>query len=160
MIQVFLGLGSNLGDGARTLRSAFSELSSCLAEARMSRLYGSKAMYDADQPDFVNAAVSGLSGLSPLELLDAVHEVEERFRRVRDPRRPKGPRTLDVDILLYGDMVVSEPKLAIPHAGLRERRFALEPLLELEPGLVDPASGESYSAILQKLPPQGIYLLE
>jgi 2-amino-4-hydroxy-6-hydroxymethyldihydropteridine diphosphokinase len=160
MVRVFLGLGSNVGDAISTLRSAFAELSSILEGARLSRLRGSKAMYDEDQPDFVNAAVSGETGLLPYELLAAVNGIEARFGRVRDVGRPKGPRTLDIDILIYGGLVLREPTLAIPHASLNERRFALEPLLDLEPGLSDPLSGEAYSTILEALPLQGIYLLD
>jgi 2-amino-4-hydroxy-6-hydroxymethyldihydropteridine diphosphokinase len=160
MVRVFLGLGSNIGDGAATIRSAFGELSSLLGDAKFSRLRGSKAMYDTEQPDFANAVVSGTTPMSPHELLEVIHDLENRFGRVRESGRPKGPRTLDVDILLYGDLVMDEPDLKIPHAALRERRFALEPLLELAPGLLDPASGELYSVILESVPPQGIYLLE
>jgi 2-amino-4-hydroxy-6-hydroxymethyldihydropteridine diphosphokinase len=160
MVRVFLGLGSNIGDAISTVRTAFVELSSILEGARLSRLRGSRAMYDEDQPDFVNAVASGLTGLSPHDLLKTVHSIEDRFGRVRDGSRPKGPRTLDIDILLYGDLVLRDRDLVIPHAALRERRFALEPLAELDDGLIDPASGESYSSILESLPLQGIYLLE
>ena len=160
MPLVFLGLGSNIGDAAATLRSAFAELSALLGGARMSRLHASRAMYDEDQPDFVNAAASGITQLPPMELLDAVHRIEARFGRERDARRPKGPRTLDIDILLYGDLVLKDAGLTIPHASMHERRFVLEPLLELSPDLSDPESGERYSSMLKKLPPQGIYLLE
>jgi 2-amino-4-hydroxy-6-hydroxymethyldihydropteridine diphosphokinase len=160
MVRVFLGLGSNRGDAIATVRSAFEDLSEILEGARLSRLRGSRAMYDEDQPDFVNAAVSGMTSLSSHELLKAVQSIENRFGRVRDESRPKGPRTLDIDILLYGELVLRDRDLIIPHAGLRERRFALEPLVELDGGLIDPASGESYSSILESLPLQGIYLLE
>jgi 2-amino-4-hydroxy-6-hydroxymethyldihydropteridine diphosphokinase len=160
MVRIFLGLGSNIGDSVATVRSAFVELSSILDDATMSRLRASKAMYDEKQPDFVNAVVAGNTALSPRDLLAAVHGIEDRWGRVRNSERPKGPRTLDVDILLYGDLVLNERDLTIPHASLKERRFALEPLLDLEPDLTDPLSGEAYSTILKSLPPQGIYLLE
>ena len=160
MVRVFLGLGSNIGDSLLTIRSAFDELSSILDGARLSRLWGSRAMYDEEQADFVNAAVVGNIDLLPRELLTALNGIEDRRGRIRSADRPKGPRTLDIDILLYGDLILHEIDLTIPHALLKERRFALEPLLDLEPGLVDPESGEAYSAILKSLPPQGIYLLE
>ena len=159
MSLVYLGLGANVGDGAATLRAAFAELSSLLVEARLSSLWGSKAMYFEDQPDFVNAVAGGETSLPPLELLRAVNAIEARFGRDRRCERPKGPRSLDIDILLYGDLLLREPELVIPHAGLRERRFALQPLLELDPKLRDPASGESYAKVLAALPAQGIYLL-
>jgi 2-amino-4-hydroxy-6-hydroxymethyldihydropteridine diphosphokinase len=160
MVRVYLGLGSNLGEGSGTIRSAFAALSAILCEARLSRLWGSKPMYDEAQPDFVNAAASGTTALSPRKLLAAVHGIEASFGRVRIADRPKGPRTLDIDILLYGGLVLREDDLTIPHAALRERLFALEPLLDLEPELLDPISGLSYASIAASLPPQGIYLLE
>jgi 2-amino-4-hydroxy-6-hydroxymethyldihydropteridine diphosphokinase len=157
--RVYLGLGSNVGDSAATLRRAFAELERFLAGARLSRLWRTKAMYVEDQADFINAAACGETELSPRELLAAVNGVEARFGRNRDRERFKGPRSLDIDILLYGELVLREAELVIPHAALRERRFALEPLLDLDPGLRDPESGESYAALLDSLPPQGIYLL-
>lgn len=160
MVRVFLGLGSNIGDSISTIGSTFDELSSILVGVRLSRLWGSRAMYDEEQADFVNAAAAGDTDLAPRELLAALNGIENRMGRVRSADRPKGPRTLDIDILLYGNLVLHELDLTIPHAALKERRFALEPLLDLEPSLVDPVSGEAYSAILKSLPPQGIYLLE
>jgi 2-amino-4-hydroxy-6-hydroxymethyldihydropteridine diphosphokinase len=160
MARVFLGLGSNVGDGAATITSAFRELSSLLEGARLSRLLRSRAMYVEDQPDFINAAAAGETSLAPRELLAAVNLIEAQFGRDRSRERPKGPRTLDIDILLYGDLVLRESDLILPHARLKERRFALEPLLDLDPGLIDPESGEAYSRILGSLPPQGIYLME
>jgi 2-amino-4-hydroxy-6-hydroxymethyldihydropteridine diphosphokinase len=117
-------------------------------------------MYVVDQPDFVNAAATGETELSPRELLTAVNGIEARFGRDRCRERPKGPRTLDIDILLYGDLILDESDLVLPHARLKERRFALEPLLDLDSTLLDPMSGEAYSRILESLPAQGIYLLE
>jgi 2-amino-4-hydroxy-6-hydroxymethyldihydropteridine diphosphokinase len=160
MVRVYLGLGSNVGDGAAILRSAYAELSKLLANPRLSRLYRTKAMYVEDQPDFVNAAASGESSLSPRELLDAVNRIEAAFGRERERERFKGPRSLDIDILLYGSLIVSEPGLAIPHAGLRDRLFALLPLLDLDGSLRDPIGGEAYSELAAALPPQGIYLIE
>jgi 2-amino-4-hydroxy-6-hydroxymethyldihydropteridine diphosphokinase len=160
MARVFLGLGSNVGDSAATIRAAFAELSRILRTARLSRLWRSRALYVEDQPDFVNAATVGETELPPRELLVAVNEIESMFGRDRSRERVKGPRPLDIDILLYGDLIIREKDLIVPHSGLRERRFALEPLLDLDAGLLDPESGEAYSKVLESLPPQGIYLLE
>jgi 2-amino-4-hydroxy-6-hydroxymethyldihydropteridine diphosphokinase len=160
MEDVYLGLGSNLGDSKATLVAAFERLSQFLAGACLSSFWRSRARYYADQPDFVNAAVSGKTELSPRELLAAVNAVEAEFGRDRRSEIRKGPRPLDIDILLYGRRLVAESDLIIPHAGLMERKFALLPLLELAPGLMDPASGAAYASILSSLPPQGIYLLE
>jgi 2-amino-4-hydroxy-6-hydroxymethyldihydropteridine diphosphokinase len=160
MEKVFLGLGGNRGDSAKILMEAFAELSSFLESARISSLYRSAARYYEDQADFVNAVVGGCTELSPRELLREVNRVEAAFGRDRGREVFKGPRSLDIDILVYGDRLVAEPDLVIPHAGLRERKFALLPLVELDPSLVDPASGETFLSILASLPPQGIYLLK
>jgi 2-amino-4-hydroxy-6-hydroxymethyldihydropteridine diphosphokinase len=159
MPQAYLGLGSNLGDSAATLRAAFSELSIFFEGPRLSRLWRTKALYFEAQPDFVNAAMSGETRLSPRELLAAVNEVEARFGRDRSRELPKGPRSLDVDILLYGSLLLDEHDLVIPHPGLRERLFALLPILDLDPGLRDPRGGEPFSRIASALSAQGIYLL-
>jgi 2-amino-4-hydroxy-6-hydroxymethyldihydropteridine diphosphokinase len=160
MARVFLGLGSNIGNSALTIHAAFSELAKFLLEARLSRLLCSRAMYVEDQPDFINAAMVGETDLSPHLLLAAINGVEARLGRDRNHELSKGPRTLDIDILLYGDLILRDSDLILPHARLKERRFALQPLVELDSRLVDPESGERYSRILESLPPQGIYLLE
>ncbi len=159
MAQVYLGLGSNVGDGEAIIRSAFAELAGFLDRARLSKLWRSRALYVTDQPDFVNAAAMGDTGLPPRALLAAVNAVEAAFGRDRARERPKGPRSLDIDILLYGSLVLDEPELVIPHAGLKERLFALLPLLDLDRSLLDPSSGEPYSNFAAALPPQGIYLI-
>jgi 2-amino-4-hydroxy-6-hydroxymethyldihydropteridine diphosphokinase len=160
MARVFLGLGSNIGDGAGNIRGAFIEIARILEGARLSRLWRSRAMYFRDQPDFVNAAAVGETALSPAALLAAVQALEADFGRDRSREVPKGPRRLDIDILLYDDLVLREADLTIPHPGLKERRFALMPLMDLDGALRDPLSGEAFAKILEALPPQGIYLLE
>jgi 2-amino-4-hydroxy-6-hydroxymethyldihydropteridine diphosphokinase len=116
-------------------------------------------MYIEDQPDFVNAAAAGDTELPPRELLAQIQAIEAAFGRDRGRERPKGERSLDIDILLYGSSVIDEPDLKVPHAALKERLFALLPLLDLDPVLRDPLGGEEYSDIARKLPDQGIYLL-
>ncbi len=160
MEQIFLGLGSNVGSPRETIGAACKSLEKILDSPRISSLWRSKARYYRDQPDFVNAVVCGQCSLSPRELLHAVNAVEAEFGRDRSREIKKGPRPLDIDILLYGSHIIDEPDLIIPHAGLRERKFALLPLTELDPELVDPVSGRPYLAILASLPPQGIYLLD
>ena len=160
METVFLGLGSNLGDGAATILAAARELGETLSELRISRLWHSKARYVENQPDFTNAVAMGRSALSPRELLAEVNRVEALFGRDRSKEIVKGPRPLDIDILLYGERLVVESDLVIPHPGMRERRFVLLPLLELAPELRDPVSSASFASILAALPPQGIYLSE
>ena len=159
MPLVYLGLGANLGDSAGTIRAAFQHLEALLGEARLSRLWRSRARYVVDQPDFVNAVACGLTDSSPRELLRSVNAIEADFGRDRGKEVAKGPRPLDIDILLYDDRLVVEPDLIIPHPGLAERKFVLLPLLELAPDLVHPATGEPLLAIVKSLPPQGIYLM-
>ena len=159
METVYLGLGANRGEAAQTLRAAFRELSRLLSGARLSSFWRSKARYYEDQPDFVNAAAAGETELSPWELLGEIHRIEASFGRDRSAELFKGPRPLDIDILLFGRRLIAEPDLIVPHAALRERKFALLPLVELAPGLKDPATGESYVDMLALLPPQGIYHL-
>jgi 2-amino-4-hydroxy-6-hydroxymethyldihydropteridine diphosphokinase len=160
MAIVYLGLGSNVGDSATVIRRAFGELGRILGSPRLSRLWRSKARYVEEQPDFVNAVAAGDCSLSPRELLVQVNRIEAAFGRDRSRERFKGPRPLDIDILLYGERLIAEADLIIPHPGIRERKFVLLPLLELAPGLQDPASGESFLSILAALPAQGIYLRE
>jgi len=160
MVTVYLGLGSNIGDGAAAIDGAFRELGGFLSAPRLSRHWRSKARYVEDQPEFVNAVAAGECSLPPRELLAQVNRVEAAFGRDRSRERFKGPRPLDIDILLYGNRLIAEPDLIIPHAGMRERKFVLLPLLELDPAARDPATGEAFLSILASLPPQGIYLRE
>lgn len=154
---MFLGLGSNAGDSRGILRSALGDLRSLLAELRASSLYRTKPRYVTDQPDFLNQAVCGYTDLEPIVLLDAVQAIEARHGRDRSKERFKGPRTLDVDILIYGDIAVDSSRLILPHPGLKERAFVLVPLIELDPGLRHPVDGSELHAILASLPDQGIY---
>lgn len=160
MDLVFLGLGSNRGDSVSILRSAFADLSLILEDARISSFYLSKARYVTDQPDFANAVVCGRTGLEPRALLGQIHRIEASHGRDRSKEVFKGPRSLDIDILVQGGRLVAEEDLIIPHAALRERKFALLPLVELDPELVDPLSGLRFSGLLALLPSQGIYLLD
>lgn len=160
MATVYLGLGANVGDAKNTLELAFRELGLFFASPRLSRLWRSKARYVEDQPDFINAVAMGECALSPRELLAEVNRIEAAFGRDRDQEVRKGPRKLDIDILLYGETVIAEADLIIPHAAIRERKFVLVPLLELKSDLRDPVTGASFESILAALPPQGIYLLD
>jgi 2-amino-4-hydroxy-6-hydroxymethyldihydropteridine diphosphokinase len=110
-----------------------------------------------DQPKFLNTAVAGECSKDPLSLLSAIHEIETSFGRNRSKERRWGERTLDIDILLFGNQIITnDPALEIPHPRLKERRFALEPLLELCPEAIDPASSIHYSEICRVLPEQGM----
>lgn len=132
----YVGAGSNLGEPAMQLHRAFAALDS-LPDTRLvarSALYRNPPMGPRGQPDFVNAVAALLTRLPPGELLDALQAVERASGRRRDGTR-WGPRTLDLDLLLYGRMVLDGPALRLPHPGLRERAFVLRPLSELAPWL-------------------------
>ena len=159
---VILGLGSNLGDKSGILRDAVRELEVVLADLRRASVYETKPLYVEDQEVFLNTAVSGFYDGEPWQLLVRIHEIERRFGRDRGAERRWGERRLDIDILTFGDLhgvfPLDENKsaLTIPHQRLHERRFALQPLLELSPFALDPVSGVSYRSICDALPDQGV----
>lgn len=121
-------------------------------------MYRTSPRYVLEQADFYNLVARGVTSLQPAELLDWTQSVEARFGRDRSREQVKGPRTLDIDILLYGNAVIDMPGLSVPHPGMPERAFVLVPLLELEPGLRHPSSGMAFSSFLPAVDGQGIYL--
>ncbi|WP_323951646.1 2-amino-4-hydroxy-6-hydroxymethyldihydropteridine diphosphokinase [Aeromonas caviae] len=139
MIEVFVAIGSNLADPLGQARRAIAALAT-LPESELlqtSHLYGSRPMGPADQPDYVNAVAHLATRLSPLALLDELQRIEQAQGRVRKDER-WGPRTLDLDLLLYGDEVIRHERLTVPHYGMKEREFVLLPLAEIAPSLVLP----------------------
>lgn len=142
------------------LDAAVSDLGGMLSQLRSSMRYRTKARYVLDQSDFINLAVSGFTSLAPDALLQAIHAIEAKHGRNRLLERLKGPRSLDIDIILYGNMVVDTPQLCIPHPALAERAFVLAPLLDLDAQLVHPVSGQALSQLLEALPDQGIYPID
>jgi 2-amino-4-hydroxy-6-hydroxymethyldihydropteridine diphosphokinase len=159
--QVVLGLGSNRGGPRAILAGAAQRLGGILSVLRVAPLFETEPVGVTDQSRFLNTAVCGFCLLSPQELLAAIHRIEADFGRDRARERRWGERTLDIDILTFGDEVVSEPPtLEIPHPRLRERAFALAPLLELLPDAADPLTGEPYRDILARLPDQGVKKFE
>ena len=147
MTRAYIGLGANLGDREATMRRAIDLLGDEVVA--VSTFRETDPVGYADQPRFLNAAVALETALTPWELLDRLLAVERELGRTRDGPR-YGPRTIDLDLLLYGEEIVDESGLRVPHPRLAERRFALEPLFELDPGLVIPAVGP-VSALLQGL---------
>jgi 2-amino-4-hydroxy-6-hydroxymethyldihydropteridine diphosphokinase len=149
--RAYVGLGANLGDREATLRRAVELLAGVegVEVVAVSELRETEPVGVVDQPAFLNGAVAVETSLSPRELLDSLLRVELQLGRVRDGTR-WGPRTVDLDLLVYGDEVVDEPGLRVPHPRLHERRFALEPLAELDPALVVPGQG-AVSALLTRL---------
>lgn len=142
MPLVYVGLGANLGDREVTIRAALDLLGvhDEIEVIRVSALRETDPVGYADQPRFLNGAAALETTLGPRDLLELMLGVERDLGRLRDGRR-FGPRTIDLDLLLYGDAVVDEPGLEIPHPRLTERAFVLEPLAELDPELVIPGRG-------------------
>lgn len=139
MVRAYIGLGSNLGDPAGQLRSALRALAA-LPETRLaarSSLYRSAPLGPVDQPDYVNGVAALETFLTPLALLERLNAIEAAQGRVRDGQR-WGPRTLDLDLLLYGDERIDSPRLSLPHPGLGQRDFVLVPLYEIAPDLTLP----------------------
>ena len=148
MTVAYVGLGSNLGNREGTLRRALELLAERIVVAKVSSFRVTDPVGVLDQPRFVNAAARVETELSPRDLLDVLLRVERELGRER--RERWGPRTIDLDLLLYGDSVVAQPGLAVPHPRLHERRFVLEPLAELDPALVVPGRG-AVSELLARL---------
>lgn len=149
---VAVGLGSNLGDRHAHLTAARSRLSELLSHARFSPTVETEPVgVPDDQPNYLNAAAVGRSGLTPRQLLDALMTIEREQGRQRAFNN--AARTLDLDLLLVGELIVDEPGLTLPHPRFRERRFVLEPLAAIAPELRDPVSGLTVAALLRRLPP-------
>jgi 2-amino-4-hydroxy-6-hydroxymethyldihydropteridine diphosphokinase len=152
MVRAFVGLGSNLGDREGTLRAAVGRLRA-LPQTRVvavSTFRDTEPVGELGQPRFLNGAVELETGLGPRELLDVLLELEQRFGRDRAAGPPHGPRTLDLDLLLYGEVEIAELGLAVPHPRLHERRFVLEPLADLDPSIEVPGKG-SVQTLLARL---------
>jgi len=138
LMRAYLGLGSNLGDRLGHIQAGVSSLSGApgVDVVAVSSVYRTEPVGGPGQPEFLNAVVAVSTTLAPRELLALAQRIEAERDRLREGHW--GPRTLDVDILLYGDVAMREADLEIPHPGLAERRFALEPLLEIDPGAALP----------------------
>ena len=145
-----IAIGSNLGDREAHVAFALRRLGALLGNVRASSSYETAPEgVEGEQPAFLNAAAIGETHLSAREVLDALLAMEAERGRQRPFAR--APRTLDLDLVLFGDEIVDEPGLTIPHPRFRERRFVLEPLAEIAPGLRDPASHKSIAELLDEL---------
>jgi 2-amino-4-hydroxy-6-hydroxymethyldihydropteridine diphosphokinase len=146
--RVYIGLGTNLGDRAAMLRAALEQLAAepGIEVAGVSPVHETEPVGITDQPRFLNAAAAVETELPPRDVLDRLLGIERRLGRTRDGPR-FGPRTIDLDLLLYGNERIDEPGLEVPHPRLHERLFALEPLLELDPQLELPGRGPLYEIV-------------
>ncbi|MCA2014914.1 2-amino-4-hydroxy-6-hydroxymethyldihydropteridine diphosphokinase [Vibrio tritonius] len=156
MITAYIAVGSNLGDPMSQAKLAIEALKS-VPQSRVtavSSLYSSTPMGPQNQPDYVNAVVELETQLSPLELLDCTQAIEQNQGRVRKAER-WGPRTLDLDIVLYGDHVIDCERLTVPHYGMKVREFVLYPLAEIAPNLQLP-DGTMLSELLTEVPLNGL----
>jgi 2-amino-4-hydroxy-6-hydroxymethyldihydropteridine diphosphokinase len=143
MASAFVGLGSNLGDPEELIASALELLSGeeGIEVLAVSSLRETDPVGFEDQPRFLNGAAELATELAPRELLERLFAIERRLGRIRGEGPRFGPRTIDLDLLLYGEETVQEPGLTLPHPRLHERRFVLEPLAELDPALEVPGRG-------------------
>ena len=143
MTRAYVALGSNLGDREGTLRAALEALAADpgIDVVAVSRFYDTEPVGYLDQPRFLNGAAALETELPARELLERLLAVELRFGRRREDVPLRGPRTLDLDLLLYGDAEIDEPGLRVPHPRMHERRFVLEPLADLDPALEIPGKG-------------------
>ena len=148
--MAYLSLGSNMGPRQENLRGAIERLKSLGRVASISSFYETAPMEFTDQPWFVNCAVALETSQSPAELMNSVLGIEEAMGRRRT--LTKGPRTIDIDILLFGDRVVDAAELKIPHPAMHERRFVLEPLQEIAPEAPHPLLQRTVRELRNSLP--------
>lgn len=149
-VTAFLGLGSNVGDRRAHLAHALHRLDTLSELTGVSSVWETDPVGYEDQRRFLNLVVRIVTRASPRELLRRTREIERE--RGRERRFRNAPRTLDIDLLLYGDRVVDEEGLEIPHPRMPERAFVVVPLLELDSGLVDPRTGEPYAEMSAATP--------
>jgi 2-amino-4-hydroxy-6-hydroxymethyldihydropteridine diphosphokinase len=156
MIKVYIAIGSNLEQPVAQAENAIKALKTLPKSTFLtaSSLYSSTPMGPQDQPDYINAVAAVETELTPLELLDRTQAIEQKQGRVRKADR-WGPRTLDLDILLYGDTVIDSERLTIPHYGMKQREFVLYPLAEIAPSLQLP-DGTELSELLKTVDRNGL----
>lgn len=136
LITAYVALGSNLADPVAQLQQAVKSLQKFAQNVQVSPFYGSKPLGPQDQPDYVNAVVKLDTDLAPLALLDKLQQIEQDQGRVR--LRRWGERTLDLDMLLYGDQQITSERLTVPHYDMHRREFVIVPLFDLAPKLILP----------------------
>ena len=159
MKTIYLALGSNIGDREENLQAAIRSFPTAgITTLRESPVYETEPVGFAGQRWFLNMVVEAETALFPMQLLTRTGKIERALGRVRTI--PNGPRTIDIDILLYGNAVVRSPQLEIPHPRMQERRFVLAPLADLAPALRHPVTRKTVAQMLAAAPPQNIRRLK
>lgn len=148
-MEVYLGLGTNMGDRQANLEQALGLLGERLRIDRVSSIYETEPVGYENQPPFLNAVCRGQTDIGPLQLLSLVKGIEATMGRV--PNFTDGPRLIDIDIIIFDKLVMVDPELTIPHPRMAERAFVLVPLAEIAPDLVHPFSGESIEDMIAKV---------
>ena len=146
----YLSLGSNIGQRENYLREAITRLGNAGKVVSISSFFETEPVEFTDQPWFLNCAVSLETNQSPQQLMQTALQIERDMGRVRDQN--KGPRTIDIDILLFGNIVIDSPELTIPHPAMHQRRFVLEPLAEIAPDIEHPVLKKTIRELHEELP--------
>lgn len=156
--KIYIGLGSNMGDRLENLHRAVSMFPSTIQSNRLSPVYETEPWGYTDQPAFLNQVVEVNSILPPLEMIEELKRLEKLLGR--EPTFRYGPRPIDLDILLYSNMIFNRAGLVIPHLHLHERAFVLVPLADLAPDLVHPVLGKTVKQLLAQVDQAGVKLYQ
>ena len=150
MEEIYIGVGSNVGDRRANLNHASRRLSEYMVITNKSQVYETEPQYLLNQAKFLNAVVCGHTELEPLDMLNKLKQLETALGRVAGPRN--GPRLIDLDLLYYGRRCISTDILTVPHPRIQERYFVLRPLLDIAPSLKHPTNGKTVKQLISELP--------